>query len=135
MNSQKGITDIIAVVLLLMITISLVGFAWIWLQRAAGSTMEATTTGLEAQQQTAGKIIRIDNVDVANNKTTIRNIGSYSINSNEVSVYKDGTVLTCTWSSTSVAPGALIVCTSDESLAGCSKIKVTAPGNTDEVSC
>ena len=75
MNSQKGITDIIAVVLLLMITISLVGFAWIWLQRAAGSTMEATTTGLEAQQQTAGKIIRIDNIDSTNGNVTVRNIG------------------------------------------------------------
>jgi len=134
MSSQKGITDIIAVVLLLMITISLVGFAWIWLQRAAGSTMEATTTGLEAQQQTAGKLIRIDNVDSTNGNVTVRNIGSYNISDNELSVYVDGVVLVCSWSPTSMAPGTTMTCNS-AGIVGCSKIKVTAPGNTDEVSC
>lgn len=36
----KGITDIIAIILLLMITISLVGFAWMWLQRTAKDSWE-----------------------------------------------------------------------------------------------
>ncbi len=130
---MKGITPIIAIVLLLMITISMAGFAFIWFQRIGGTALNATQAGVIAQQQAAGKLIAIDNVDVSGGKITIRNIGSYTIQSSELSVYKDGSALTCSWDKGSVTPGGIITCSAD--ISGCTTIKVTAPGNQDQVAC
>jgi len=130
---MKGITPIIAIVLLLMITISMAGFAFIWFQRIGTTALNATQAGVVAQQQAAGKLIAIDNVDVSGGKITIRNIGSYTIQSTELSVYKDGSSVTCTWDKTSVPPGGIITCTA--TISGCTTIKVTAPGNQDQVAC
>ena len=131
---MKGITPIIAIVLLLMITISMAGFAFIWFQRIGSTALNATQAGVTAQQQAAGKLIAIDNVDTENGKISIRNIGSYTIQNTELSVYKDGSAISCSWDKDSVAPGGIITCT-NTTISGCTTIKVTAPGNQDQVSC
>ena len=87
---MKGITPIIAIVLLLMITVSMAGFAFIWFQRIGSIAMNATESGIIAQQQAAGKLIRIDNAkNGTDSEITIRNIGTYPIKKKEISIYVD----------------------------------------------
>ncbi len=133
--ARKGITDIIAVVLLLMITISMIGFAWLWFQRTSQSAMTKTETQLEAQQNTSRQTIMIDNVYRAGGAVSIRNTGTLVINTNLVSVYSDGVKVTCdaTFPATIVA-GGTATCTS-VAIESCSIVKVTAPGNVDTMSC
>lgn len=71
---RKGITPVIAVILLLLITISIVGIAFTFFQR---TTEAATTTGsrqIEQQVSQIGTQFAIDGVD--KNRVYIRNIGT-----------------------------------------------------------
>jgi len=131
---MKGITPIIAIVLLLMITISMAGFAFIWFQRIGSIALNATEAGITAQQQSAGKLIRIDNVDTTNGKVTIRNIGTYTISKNEIMIYVDGAAITASCDKTSITPGQVMGCTAD-AIKTCNVVKVTAPGNDDSYTC
>ncbi len=139
---MKGITPIIAIVLLLMITVSMAGFALLWFQRIGSIAMNATESGIIAQQQAAGKLIRIDNAkNGTDSEITIRNIGTYPIKKKEISIYVDSgsgyTKKDCTpsWagSDEEISPGGTATCTLSST--SCIKVKVTAPGNTDIASC
>ncbi len=73
-ENRKGITPVIAIILLLIITISMVGFSFVFMQRTR-ETAEQSGEKLLAQQLTqAGMLFEIINVD--KNKVTIRNKGT-----------------------------------------------------------
>ena len=133
--ARKGITDIIAVVLLLMITISMIGFAWLWFQRTSQSAMSKTEAQLQSQQDISRQTIMVDNVYRAGGSVSIRNTGTLVINTTLVSVYSDGVKVTCdnTFPVT-IAAGGTATCTS-VAIETCSMVKVTAPGNVDTMSC
>lgn len=150
---MKGITPVIAIILLLLLTISMVGFAFVWFNRI--TTEAASTVGNEATQQLdrqTGRVI----IDAARgtstaNTVTVRNIGSRNINPySELAVFFDGTLQTaCAWTNNAgvaidrtvgtIAPNAVATCTVTFADAGldCSgkTARVTAPGNADEMNC
>jgi len=131
---MKGISQIIAVVLLLMISISLVSTASVWLRRIVGVAIFVIEKGISAQQSAGRKLIRVDNFDPRTNEIAIRNVGSMEISTNELAVYVNERLVSCNWSAPSFAPGEIVFCKVEE-MESCETIKVSAPGNTDQIPC
>ena len=93
---KKGITPIIAMILLILIVVSLGGVFAAWTTR----TWEAVgTRGTEALEKTTGtmqKSIIIDNVDCSAGNVYIRNTGSADLHTDDISVYVDDSKITPT---------------------------------------
>ena len=138
----KGITDIIAIVLLLMITISMVGFAWIWMQRLTLNVQNSTLEQVDTLSNISGQQVRIDNIDASagNGRLTIRNVGFAATSVNYISIYANSSsLLTLTdcgasWANTIIQPGATAICNSTK-LVGCSSVKVTTSAGVDSRDC
>lgn len=128
---RKGITPVIAIILLLLITISMVGFAFIWFNRMTRGVAEETGRGINETIRTSGQKVSIDAATTSG--IWIRNIGTVSIPVSSISVYEDGALESCTWSG-SIAPGAVSACGTTCAAAG-NTIRATAPGNYDEITC
>ena len=131
---MKGISPVIAVVLLLMITISLVAFAYIFFMRLTGGAMNQTTSEQEALRQQQGKRIAIDGV--SGNAITLRNVGTYPVGVTEISVFVNGVItnLNCGVINT-INPGTIVTCTLSNSCASGGRVRVVSPGVTDESPC
>ena len=131
---MKGITPIIAIMLLLMITISMIGFAYMWFTRISESAMNKVENITEQNRENIGKTIMIDSVTGgASSLLFIRNTGTYTIQPSEISVYVGGALASCTLPS-SIAPGEIKSCSISGNCAGLA-VKVSAPGNFDEITC
>jgi flagellin-like protein len=133
---KKGITPIISIVLLVMITIAMVGFAWVWFSRVGQGAMNRTQTQIEQQQQSMQKTIRIDNINAASSVVYVRNTGTLDIAGSELTIYVGGVIQSCTWSPSTISPGSTASC--DWSTGSCTSgtiVRITAPGNSDESEC
>ncbi len=135
---MKGITPVIAIILVLLITISMVGFSFVWFSRISELAADQTQSQLQAQLDTQAQKIKIDATTTAT--VSIRNSGSKSIALSKISVFIDGGARTCTtWDPATdpLAEGSTTTCTFSGAActAGTSVIKVVAPGNTDSVKC
>ena len=129
---MKGITPVIAIVLLLMITITLVGFAFIWFQSTFQQITATVTRQIDQQTTAIGKMVRIDSITI--DSIAIRNVGSQNIAANEIAVFVDDE------KQTYILPNDIIVgkvvsytlntpCTSSKT------VKVTSPGGSDKTTC
>ncbi|MFH0832194.1 MAG: archaellin/type IV pilin N-terminal domain-containing protein [Candidatus Aenigmatarchaeota archaeon] len=134
---MKGITPVVATILLLLVTISMVGFAFIWFNRVMGSATESIANQTDTETSKMQMKVKIDNINKASDIVYIRNDGSRSIETSRIIVYVDGTTLaTCTWSSTTVVPNEVVSCTvTTPDISSCSTIKATSPGTGDTLSC
>lgn len=99
MENRKGITPVIAIVLLLMMTVAAAGLAYMWV---IGVQQEAQT-GIETQvqqiQQQAAAQLTIDTVynETGNIDFVLRNSGTYAFSTTDVSnfaYYIDGKTIT-----------------------------------------
>jgi flagellin-like protein len=133
---MKGITPIIAIMLLLMITISMIGFAFVWFTKIMDRAKNSTEDMLNNQQQNAEKKIEINSLISGGSSSTIyiRNSGTNIIKQDEISVYVAGALQTCTGLPADIGPGDVVPCTVGMS---CSTftVKVTVPGHFDERTC
>ncbi|MBI2578147.1 MAG: C-type lectin domain-containing protein [Candidatus Aenigmarchaeota archaeon] len=82
---KKGITPIIAIILLLLITISMVGFAFMFFTRTAQTSAESGEEQLQQQISQAAVSFKIESA--ASNKIYVRNLGGESINASVFGVY------------------------------------------------
>lgn len=134
---MKGITPVIAIILLLLITISMVGFAFVWFTRVSELATQQTQAQLEEQLTQQAQKIRID--AVTSTTVTVRNSGSQIIPTSRLTFFVAGEVRTCIPAlSANLAIGATVTCTwSGPSCSEGAKkpIKVTAPGGSDSVNC
>ncbi len=145
---MKGITPIIAIILLLLITISMVGFAFVWFTRIAESASSAGSSQLNQTLAQMSQKVRIDNVN--DNVVTIRNIGSQTIQSASLSFYVNNTLRGCddtlggSIGTFNIPAGTVQTCYLCEQLSGsCTtticdsngKLKISAPGGSDELIC
>ena len=138
---MKGITPVIATIMLLLITISLVGFAFTWFSTIWQSVAKSTENATETQIMTLGQKVVIDNA--ASKVIVIRNVGTYNIPWLSMSVYINNAYKNvrypaaaaqdCNWSSSEVAPGGTIGIDCNCTIGD--EIKVTAPGNIDIQLC
>jgi len=127
---MKGITPVVAIVLLLLVTIAVVGFAYTFLSRTAETSGEETKKQLENQLSNIAMQVKIESATI--NRLTIRNIGSQSIPAGQISVFVDGTLQSCAFGDIGSQNAA--TCSTGFACNG-QNVKVTAPGNTDEANC
>jgi len=130
---MKGISPIIAVVLLLMITISMVAFAYIWFTRITVGALNQSQSQQESLQQQTGKKVVIDNIN--GNLITLRNIGTYPVKKEEISVFINGVITTITSGCDTLNIQEVETCVLSASCQPGGKVKVVSPGITDEVIC
>ncbi len=126
---MKGITPVIAIILLLLITISMVGFAFVWFTRFVEIAGSATENATISEVEKIKKTVRIDNAGTGG--VTVRNTGSANIPVNEISVYIDGSAISCSWTG-SIAPQGSATCTQAVCSSG-QEAKVTSPGTAQDV--
>lgn len=137
---MKGITPVIAIILLLLITVAMVGFAMVWFQGFIQTAGQGVDTKLKQDIATQGKQIQVSNIDVTSEPTktivSVTNKGSYAIQSAELSFFINGTravLESCTPSA--AQPGDTIDCTVNKVCESGFTLKVVAPGNDDLLTC
>ncbi len=129
---MKGITPVIAVILLLLITISMIGFAFVWFTRLAQTAQESISGELNATTGAIAKKIRIDNV--AGTSLALRNTGTQTIQPSEVGFFINGVAVTCSGLG-AIPPSNVGACVLSSACAVGSRMRVTAPAGPDEVTC
>lgn len=135
---MKGLTPVIGIILLLMITISIVGFAFVWFTRVTGIVTNQTGAAIDQQQQQMVQTVQIDSIDDANDRVHVRNTGSVNIGANTIAVYINNALRTCTsWSVDPIPPDTVSSCTVSGGFTCPANFKVTSPGTPqgDTASC
>jgi flagellin-like protein len=127
---MKGITPVIAIVLLLLITVAMVGFAFVWFQSTWTDLSASTGEAITSQSEAMMKTVRID--AVSSTSISVRNMGSKDIAAGELAVYVNGEVQTgC--EATAIPAGDIasctIVCATGDT------VKATSPTNSDIATC
>ncbi len=126
---MRGITPVVAVVLLLLVTISIVGFAMVFFQRTAESAAAAGETQM-SQVSAMGE--NFDIVSIDGNKVYVRNLGSGTLTN--VGFYVDGAAVQ-NITSASIPPGTMAevqLSTSQLAMAPGDKLRVTSAGHQAE---
>ncbi len=130
---KKGITPVIAMIILILIVIALGGVVATWVTKSWGTMAGRGEQQINTLSQQMQKTVTIDEVDCPNGKIYIRHTGSVDIGANEIHVYINGAY------DGSVAGGLTVgsVATYDHGAALNSgdEIKVTAPGNSATYIC
>lgn len=135
---MKGITPVIAIILLLLITISMVGFAFVWFQRVAQIATDTTTSQLHNQLDSQGQKISIDNANSPTGNITMRHTGTTATNTAQIIVYVNTINANCAWDIPGAwAPGTFKSCTVVDGFTctGSTRIEASAPGNRDAIIC
>ncbi|MBI5346995.1 MAG: hypothetical protein HZB66_00095 [Candidatus Aenigmarchaeota archaeon] len=130
---MKGITPVVAVVLLLLITVAIVGFVFGFFQKILGIATEKTEEQTQSQTGALASTISIDNVYAGG--VAVRNTGSASLNTSILVVYVNSVLSNCTWSSATIAAGGIASCTKTSFCATGDSIKVTGLANKVTETC
>ena len=85
---MKGITAVISLLLLVMITIAMISAVFIFLQRSVSLAADQAQSMAENEASNAQMMFGVEAVEM--NKTYVRNMGSSYINSSKMSFYLDG---------------------------------------------
>jgi flagellin-like protein len=130
----KGISAVIATILLLLIVIAIVGFAFGFFQRIFTTTTQTTEAQVGTTIGQLQQVVRIDNV--AGTQLFVRNGGSAAVNTGNITVYVGGSLTSCAFAPNpkTIAVGALDNCTLASSCTG-QTVRVTTPGSEDTKLC
>ncbi len=144
---MKGITPVIAIILLLLITISMVGFAFVWFSRVTQSATTSGTAQINTITGNSQKRLTFESyVQGGANagKLYIRNSGTAQTLPAEISVYVGNTLDAGAWfksdcvtalAATDLAISGLY-CFKPASAINCPfTAKIQAPGGLDQISC
>lgn len=129
---KKGITPVVAIILLLLITVAIIGFAFGFFQRSFATSAQQTQQETERLTQTTGQTFRIDNA--AGDAVVVRNTGSGSLNTATLSVYAADAIQACTWSAGNITAAGIGTCTLGSSCAG-KQVRVVGISGEDSISC
>ncbi len=107
---MRGITPVIAIILLLLMTVAAAGAAYIWISRVQEQISSQTSTGLEAQLREMYARLAIDSIWNQSSQVclTIRNRGTESVSEddlNSTAVYVGGSAVD--WRYESFSSGGL----------------------------
>ncbi len=160
-DKMKGVTPVIAVILLLLITIAMAGFAFIFFTRIMGAATNATEAELANTLLRQHKKIAIDNIDNQRSNISIKSIDTAIINVVELNFYINNTNYKSEFFcyELSIEPGETITCSFSTDTNSCTSsnplfvgnskndpdricscatgsiIRITAPGNEDVEQC
>lgn len=132
---KKGITPVVALILLLLITIAVVGFASGFFQRVFSTSSEQAQEEIKKFSETSGQTFRIENAK--GTSVTIRSTGSADIRGSSLSVYIDDVPVSpaCTWSPDPVPSGGTSTCTLPSACGSGKTIRVVGAAADDSVPC
>ena len=128
---MKGVDAAVATILLLMITISLIGFAFVWFNRLAKQSAQTIENQTLESQKKAAMRIKILAASSSAGEVTVQNIGSETIPAGGVVVFVNGAYQNQTTSQ--LAPNG--IATMGISCNAGDEVKATAPGNEDYITC
>jgi len=94
--SKKGITPVIAMILLILIVVALGGVFAAWTTRTWQSVQEKGTEQIEQTTESFQKGVIIDGIDCTDGYVYVRNTGS-EINTDEISIYINDTLYDPDW--------------------------------------
>ena len=129
---KKGVTPVIAMIILILIVIALGGVVATWVTKSwstLGARGEQQINTLSQQMQ---KTVTIDEVDCPNGKIYIRHTGSVDIGANEIHVYINGVY---NGTVTNTLPVGGVTNYTAGALNSGDEIKVTAPGSSSTYVC
>src|SRR3989338_1892128 len=136
---MKGITPVIAVILLLLITVSLVGFASAWFLRIG--TTSAGAIENKTQKLLAAKSIMLENAKgnaiAGTTLVDLRNIGGNVILDTEIKFYVNDLRMQATCPFT-INPNVVVTCTLNPPTGFCppgGKLRATVLGGEDFIKC
>jgi flagellin-like protein len=132
--TTKGITPVIAIILLLLITIAVIGFATGFFQSLVDTTSQQTTDATDTVTGNIQKTVSIEATSA--NSITIKNSGLIAIADGDLTFLVAGADVTgtCTGITYPLSPGQAatcggITCTAD------AEVKISAPGNSPTKTC
>ena len=109
---MKGISAIISIILLVMISISLAGLAWVWFFNITNNLTTIATNATKEATNTMGMQARIEVAQFYSANwvnATIRNIGTVNIDVAKLGIFVDGVLSTIYSPNTGMlAPGSTI---------------------------
>lgn len=126
---MKGITPVIAIILLLLITISIIGFTAGFFQSTVKTSGEQAQQGAEQQASKIQQMVEI--VSVAGDKVTVKNVGTQAISGSVITILA-GDVPVVATAPAQINPGTTgtFILTNIDYLGPAYKVKAVAPGNT-----
>jgi len=133
---MRGITAIIAVILLLMISIAIVGFAYFFLTGVVQTATNETSTQLEKQTSTFGESFAVESVN--GYQVVIRNRGTAPLKNSSISFYLNNKKIDVISGPNTIQPNSVGIFTVDENdvpgtnVAG--TLKVSSSGFTEQKS-
>ena len=134
---KKGITPVIATILLLIITIAIVGYSFGFFQRLFGAAANVTSTGLDDLTKNIRQAITIDGVNGVT--VVLRNGANPSINSTVLGFYVDGALIPCSFGSGVVSvminSSSIIPCTLTTGCPSGGTLRVTTATFADSMTC
>lgn len=130
---RKGIEPVIAIVLLLMITIAIVGFAFGFFQRLLNTAAQNSDQSLGTTTNNIISSLSIESV--SGTSLYIRNTGSTAIDSTKVNVYIDNSRTACVFEPSSIAVGGIANCTLGTACSSGQRIMVSGVSNSDTRTC
>lgn len=131
---MKGITPVIAMILLVLIVVALGGVFAAWTSRITTTTTEAGEEQIEQVTQQLQKTISIDSVDCTGGFVYIRNLANAPLAGNEIGIYVNGVAATPTCLPDPIPGGQVGSCdTSLGALTG--EVRVVVSGNSARYTC
>jgi flagellin-like protein len=94
---MKGISAIISIILLVMISVSLAGLAWVWFFNISNNLMTSATSATQAATNKIGIKARIEVAQFYSPNwvnATIRNIGTVNIDMAKLGIFVDSVLST-----------------------------------------
>lgn len=101
---RKGISSIITIIILLLIGVSLAGSFFIWINRTQLSFQNKTAETVAQQSLNTAKLAKIENIVPQTRNITIRNAGTASIPTREITIYVGNILQTGIWTDASGSP-------------------------------
>lgn len=130
---MKGITPVIATILMLLITVSIVGIAFTFFSRTTSTATQQVSDQTNQQLAQMSKQVVIDSKN--SSAVAIKATGTGTLASTDYNVYVDGALRNCA-SPASIAPQQVFVCHfGNPPCATGQKVRVTSPANSVEETC
>ncbi|MCD6371093.1 MAG: hypothetical protein J7L39_00050 [Candidatus Aenigmarchaeota archaeon] len=104
---MKGISPLIAAVLLIAFTVAVGGIISLWLTTFSRTTTTSVQTGTEKQIKCASTTLEINSVALSSNKIVITNLGPQEVNLTSI-ILSDGFTTRVNYADRKLSPGASI---------------------------
>ena len=123
---QKGISDIITIIILLLVAVSLAGAFFIWAGRTTTTMTESAGAQINQTSQALGQRVRIDSA--SGTTFVLRNIGSSQVSPNTTALFVNGAVTSFVCQKSPIPVGEFAICTLSAACPVGNSIKASTPG-------